>query len=110
MDLTIYDIIQGPILSEKSQKLSTVHKQIFLQVHPKANKPLIKQALEQLFNVKVKDVRVQVRKGKNRMVRRRQVTGSDQKRAYITLAEGYALDLFEQAKSAAQPAEPTAKV
>ncbi len=108
MDLTIYDIIKGPVISDKAYKLNKLLKKLFLKVHPHANKKLVAEALEKLFNVKVKDVKIQVRKGKTRMVRRKKITRPDEKRAIVTLADGYSLDLFEQA-GAELPAKETAK-
>lgn len=99
MDLTIYDIIQGPVISDKAYKLNKSLKRLFLKVHPQANKKLIQDAMEKLFNVKVKDVKIQNRKGKVRMVRRKKFIRPDEKRAIITLAEGYSLDLFDQAQT-----------
>jgi large subunit ribosomal protein L23 len=96
MDLTIYDIIQGPIISDKAYKLNKALKKLVLKVHPAANKPLVAEAIEKLFNVKVKDVRILVRKGKNRTVKRRVVQGGSEKRAIVTLVEGYSLDMFDQ--------------
>lgn len=96
MDLTIYDIIQGPIISDKAYKLNKRLSKLFLKVHPAANKKLVGDALEKLFNVKVKDVNIQNRKGKTRVVRRKTFNRPDQKRAIVTLAEGYSLAQFEQ--------------
>lgn len=96
MDLTIYDIIQGPIISDKAYKLNKRLSKLFLKVHAEANKKLVSDALEKLFNVKVKDVNIQNRKGKTRVVRRRIFSRPDQKRAIVTLAEGYSLTQFEQ--------------
>lgn len=98
MAITIYDIIQGAVLSEKAQKLNADKQQLVLNVHAAANKPLVKEALEKLFNVKVKQVRIAIRKGKRRSVKRTEVWGKDQKRAIITLAEGYSLDLLSRAE------------
>ncbi len=106
MDLTIYDVIQGPVISDKAYKLNKEFKKLFLKVHPKANKNLVAEALEKLFNVKVKDVRIQNRKGKTRMVKRKKFTGPLQKRAIVTLAEGYSLDLFEQTGAELPVKEP----
>ena len=96
MDLTIYDIIQGPVISDKAYKLNKKLKKLFLNVHPDANKKLVEQALEKLFNVKVHDVKIQIRKGKSRVVRRKIYSRPDQKRAIVTLVEGYTLNFFEQ--------------
>jgi len=97
MDLTIYDIILGPVVTDKAYKLNKVHKQLALQVHMGANKILVKQALKKLFNVDVDDVRIVIRKGKSRRLGRKTIKGSSTKKAIITLAKGQTLDLFDQA-------------
>lgn len=99
MDLTIYDIILGPVVSDKAYKLNKRFKKLFLKVHPEANKNLVQEALEKLFNVKVQDVNIQNRKGKTRMIRRKIFNRPGEKRAIVTLAEGYELDLFEQVRT-----------
>lgn len=99
MELTIYDIIQGPIVTEKAYLLNKTLKKLVLKVHPHANKPLVKEALEKLFGVKVQDVNIMVRKGKNRKVGRRPIQGSSIKKAVVTLKEGYSLDLLDQTGS-----------
>lgn len=97
MDLNIYDIIVGPVVTDKAYRLSRNFNKLALYVHMHANKPLVKRALEELFNVKVEEIRMLVRKGKTRRVGRRAVQGSSSKKAIITLAKGYSLDLFDQA-------------
>ncbi|KKP35764.1 MAG: 50S ribosomal protein L23 [candidate division TM6 bacterium GW2011_GWF2_32_72] len=94
MDLTIYNVIKGPVLSDKAYKINQNLKKLVLNVHPAANKPMVAEAIEKLFDVKVDNVRIMVRKGKNRMVGRRPVTGKTVKRAIVTLKEGYSLDIF----------------
>jgi len=98
MDLNIYDIIKGPVATDKAYRLNRDLKKLVLKVHPEANKPLVKSALEKLFNVKVENVRIIVRKGKNKLVRRHKVKDSLVKRAIVSLAEGYTLDFFDQTK------------
>jgi large subunit ribosomal protein L23 len=97
MDLSIYDVIQKPVISEKAYKLNKDLKKLVLTVHMHANKPMIKEALKKLFNVEVTNICILVRKGKNRRVGRKKVQGSDAKKAIITLAEGYSINLFDQA-------------
>lgn len=99
MDLSIYQIIKGPIVSEKAYKLNQLNKKLVLEVHPKANKPMIKEAIEKLFSVKVRDVRVIIRKGKIKRDRKKKRLFRDSlsKRAIITLKEGYSLDSISQA-------------
>lgn len=93
MDLTVYDIIKGPVVTEKAQDLNTRKQQLVLNVSMHANKPLVKQAIELLFNVKVDSVRIFVRKGKKRRIPGTRLTtvGKRQKRAIVSLAEGYDL-------------------
>jgi large subunit ribosomal protein L23 len=96
MDLTLYDIILGPVVTEKAYELNREDKKLVVRVHPQANKIQIKQALEKLFEVKVEKVNVAIRKGKTRLVGRRKVQGSLSKKAFVTLKEGYSLDVFNQ--------------
>jgi large subunit ribosomal protein L23 len=105
MDLTIYDIILGPVITEKAYQLNKVSKKLVLRVHPAANKRQIKEALEKLFDVKVEEVNTSIRKGKNRSVGRRIVTGALRKKAFVTLAEGYSLDLLDQSGTGIVPQE-----
>lgn len=46
MDLTIYDIILGPVISDKAYDLNKNLKKLVLNVHPQANKPLIAEAIK----------------------------------------------------------------
>ena len=96
MNLSIYDIVKKPLLSEKAQELNQGLGKLVVEVHAHANKPMIKSALKALFNVEVDKVNIQVRKGKTRRLSRGKLTtkGSDRKIAYITLKEGHTLDLF----------------
>lgn len=110
MDLSIYDIIVGPVISDKAYKLNKQYKKLALKVHPAANKPMIKEALEKLFSVKVEKVSVVVRKGKNKRVRGKAVTGKLEKKAIITLADGYSLDLLDQGGTHVVQSENAPKV
>ena len=96
MDLSIYDVIKGPVATDKAYRINREFKKLVLRVHPHANKPLIREALEKLFTVKVKNVRVMIRKGKNKRAQRRKIKDIAQKKAIVTLAEGYSLDFFDQ--------------
>ena len=96
MELTIYDAIQGAVVSEKANLLIKKLKKIVLKVHPHANKPMIKEALEKLFKIKVENVRIIVRQGKIHTFRRIKSQGALTKRAIVTLKEGYSLPEIEQ--------------
>lgn len=110
MDLTIYEIIQGPVITEKAYELNKKLRKLVVRVHPQANKVLIKKALETLFDVKVSDVNISVRKGKIKNVgRRKGIQGSLAKKAYVTLKEGYTLDLLDQSGAAGIMAQDSNK-
>jgi len=106
LNLNVFDIIRGPIVSEKALELNEKFKKLVLKVHPQANKTQIKEALQRLFSVKVEKVNTLRRAGKTRRNRRTIVQGPTTKRAIVTLIEGYSIDLFDQknnpAKSKAQ--------
>jgi large subunit ribosomal protein L23 len=95
MELSIYDIIQGPVVSDKAYRQNQQLQKLVLQVHMQANKPLVQEAVEKLFGVRVEKVAILVRKGKRRMTRARIVTqGKTCKRAIVTLQKGYNINLF----------------
>jgi len=64
-----------------------------VQGRPKATKPQIKEAVEKLFDVKVKSVNTLVRKGKTKVFRGQFGSQSDVKRAIVTLEEGHRIDV-----------------
>lgn len=99
MDLSIYEIIQGPIVTDKAFHLNQQYKKLVLRVHPQANKTLIKQAIEKLFEVKVDHVNIIVHKGKFRQTRRgrEETQGQTIKKAIVTLKAGQELNFFDQA-------------
>ncbi len=101
MDLAIYDIIRGPLMTEKAYILNKKYKKLVLSVHTHANKPLIKEALEKLFNVQVKNIRIICRKGKKHLVKRKAVVKPLTKKAIVTLKEGFSIDIWDQPGSAA---------
>ncbi len=103
MELSIYDVIKGPVLSEDAHKKNRYLGQLVLQVHSSATKPLIKEAMKKLFNVEVDTVRTYIRPGKRKRIGKTRLfrNDSDEKRANITLKEGYTLDLFGTQEAAA---------
>jgi large subunit ribosomal protein L23 len=87
-----YDVIVAPVITEKATAASE-HNQVVFKVAPKATKPQIKEAVEKLFDVKVKSVNTIVRKGKTKVFRGSFGTQSDSKRAIVTLEEGHRIDV-----------------
>lgn len=95
MELSIYDIVVGPVVSNKAYRLQQSFKQIMFQVHTAANKTLVQEAINKLFNVEVKSVRIVVRKGKRKISRTRNVSYDNLKKiAIVTLKKGE-INLFE---------------
>ena len=91
-DLRHYDVIVSPIITEKATALSEQSKVVF-KVRSDATKPQIKEAVEKLFDVKVKSVNTLVREGKQKMFKGRRGQRSDSKRAIVTLEEGHKIDV-----------------
>ncbi|MDO4614593.1 MAG: 50S ribosomal protein L23 [Lachnospiraceae bacterium] len=86
-DLKYYDVIDRPVVTEKSMDVMGDKKYTFY-VHPEANKSQIKEAVEKMFDgVKVKSVNTMNLDGKNK--RRGYVTGKTAKRkkAIVALTE-----------------------
>jgi len=87
-----YDIILSPVITEKSTRLSEANQVIF-RVTRSATNPEIAKAVEQLFKVKVKAVNTVRTKGKMKAFRGRRFQKSEVKKAIVTLAEGYQIDV-----------------
>ncbi|WP_398481254.1 50S ribosomal protein L23 [Tardiphaga sp.] len=87
-----YDVIVAPVITEKATTASEFNKVVF-KVASKASKPQIKEAVEKLFDVKVKSVNTLVRKGKSKAFRGTFGSQSDVKRAVVTLEEGHRIDV-----------------
>jgi large subunit ribosomal protein L23 len=87
-----YDVIISPVITEKAT-LASENNQVMFKVARNATKPQIKEAVEKLFDVKVKSVNTLVRKGKTRMFRGTRGELSDVKKAIVTLEEGHRIDV-----------------
>jgi large subunit ribosomal protein L23 len=85
-------VIVSPVITEKATALSEQNKVVF-KVRPDATKPQIKEAVEKLFDVKVKSVNTLVTKGKVKMFRGTRGQRSDVKKAVVTLEEGQTIDV-----------------
>lgn len=88
-DQRIYDVILGPLTTEKSVRVSDRHRQIVFKVAKDATKCHVKQAVSKLFSVEVTGVQMVRLKGKNKQFRQRAGRRSDWKKAYVSLAEGH---------------------
>lgn len=89
------DVIIAPVVSEKSYSLIENNAYTF-QVHPRANKTEIRQAVEAIWSVRVVGVNTVRRKGKTKRFRYTEGRRIDTKRAIVKLAEGDRIEIFEQ--------------
>jgi large subunit ribosomal protein L23 len=103
--MDIYHIIKRPLVTEKGTHQST---QSFdrtrtrparggafaFEVHADATRPMIREAIEKIYNVKVASVRTANRMGKRRRVRFKTGKTADTKKAVVVLRQGFHIDLF----------------
>jgi large subunit ribosomal protein L23 len=87
-----YDLIRKPVITEKATMASENGAVVF-EVAMDANKPQIKEAVEELFGVKVKAVNTTITKGKVKRFRDRLGQRKAIKKAYVTLEEGNTIDV-----------------
>ena len=87
-----YDVILSPAITEKAT-FASERNQVVFKVASTATKPQIKEAVEKLFDVKVKSVNTHIRKGKVKASRGNIGTQSPTKRAIVTLEEGHRIDV-----------------
>ncbi len=90
----LYEVLRRPLITEKSTVLQAQNKYAF-EIAAKANKLMIRQAVEKAFKVKVTGVNVITMRGKTRRVGRRQVHTPPWKKAIVTLQPGNKIEFFE---------------
>ena len=90
-----YDILRGPVVTEKTTLQKELNNQVTFKVDKRANRVEIKDAVEKAFNTKVKQVRTVQVKGK--VKQRGRIIGkrNDWKKAVVTLMPGQRIDFFE---------------
>ena len=89
------DIIIEPVVSEKSYDLVSDNNTYTFIVDPRTNKTEIKQAIEEIFEVRVVSVNTMNRQGKQKRTGWTVGKRKDTKRALVTLATGDSIDVFE---------------
>ncbi len=93
--MDFYQVLKRPLVTEKSTKQKQQSNQIVFEVDRRANKILIRNAVESIFKVKVVDVQVMNVKGKERRLGRNVGTRPDWKKAIVRLAPGENIEFFE---------------
>lgn len=95
----LYKLITAAHVSEKTMLASEKNNQIVFKVRPEATKLQILQAVEKLYDVKVRAVNTVMNKGKKKSFKQVQGKRADSKKAYVTLEEGNDINFFEQASA-----------
>jgi len=98
MKKTVFDIIRRPVVTEKSNYLSSMLNQYVFEVDAKASKTEIKEAIETIFDVNVKTVNVMnvpAKQSRSLQNRRMRTRSNAYKKAIVTLPEGERIPIFE---------------
>ncbi len=98
MKKSVFDIIRRPIITEKSNYMSSYLNQYVFEVDYTATKTTIKDAIEKIFDVKVDRVNVMIvpaKQSRSMRNRRMRTRTSAYKKAIVTLAEGERIPIFE---------------
>jgi large subunit ribosomal protein L23 len=91
----IYDVIKRPLLTEKGAHLKEAENKVLIEVATEANKHEIKQAIEEIFKVKVEKIATLKVRGKIKTQGRFSGRRPDRKKAWVTLKQGEKLDFIE---------------
>lgn len=89
-----HDLILAPVVSEKSYDLIENENTYTFEVDPRSNKEEIRDAIEEIFDVRVLRVNTMNRKGKRKRSGYTFGKRKDVKRAIVKIAEGDSIDLF----------------
>lgn len=89
------DILVRPIVTEKSTTHLGSDQTYAFEVGLKANKVQVKRAIEQFYGVRVVNVRTLVVRGKVKRFGRKVSKRSNWKKAYVTLADGQSINIYE---------------
>jgi large subunit ribosomal protein L23 len=99
--LTIHDVLRRPIITEKTNYLNSALHQYVFEVASDSTKVLVKDAVESIFDVSVKEVNIiNIPAKRTRRLRNRQlkIRRSGYKKAIVTLAPGDTIEIFEGVK------------
>ncbi|EQD80157.1 50S ribosomal protein L23 [mine drainage metagenome] len=94
----LMSVLIAPHVTEKSSRMMQNHNQYTFRVRRNATKTDIKKAVELMFEVKVDGVQVINEPGKRRRFGKTLGRTQDWKKAYVSLAEGQAIDYEARAR------------
>jgi large subunit ribosomal protein L23 len=87
MKTSIYSVIRRPIVTEKGLSVKELQQTVVFEVSPQSTKTEIKEAVQQIFKVKVEAVRTAMCHGKFRRRGRAEGFRRDWKKAYVKLSK-----------------------
>jgi large subunit ribosomal protein L23 len=93
MELSVYEIIKKPVVTNKSVELFKKFGQLTFEVNKAANKVQVRKAIEKIWDVKVEEVRIMNVAGKEKIFARRSFVSPDKKKAIVKLKKGYKIEI-----------------
>ena len=93
--MDVYQVLKRPLITEKGTRQKEQSNQIIFEVDRRANKVMVRNAVESIFKVKVLSVKLMNVKGKERRVGRNLGRRPDWKKAIVRLGKGEAIEFFE---------------
>ena len=90
----LYQVLLQPVVSEKSTLVAERYQQIVFKVLSDATKPEVKQAIEKLFEVEVREVQMVNVRGKVKRFGKTPGARNNWKKAYVKLKEGHDIDFL----------------
>ena len=91
----LYHAVVRPVVTEKSSAAYAARREYAFIVDPAATKPQIREAVEHLFDVRVKKVRTAQQRKRRRSMGKTKGTRAQWKKAYVSLHEGDTIEIFE---------------
>jgi large subunit ribosomal protein L23 len=94
----LFNVLLGPIVSEKSTMIADKNEQVAFQVLQDATKTEVKAAVELLFKVQVESVQILNQKGKKKRFGRFNGRRGDVRKAYVSLKPGQEINFAQEVK------------
>ena len=93
--MDVYQVLKRPLITEKGTRQKEQSNQMIFEVDRRANKVMVRNAVESIFRVKVLSVKLMNVKGKERRVGRNVGRRPDWKKAIVRLGPGENIEFFE---------------
>lgn len=93
--MDVYQVLKRPLITEKGTRQKEQSNQMIFEVDRRANRVMVRNAVESIFRVKVLSVKLMNVKGKERRVGRNAGRRPDWKKAIVRLGPGENIEFFE---------------